>query len=291
MKIFDENQNWYKGNLHTHTTLSDGAADIHSSIDIYKKAGYDFIAITDHNRYHPTVETDDFLVLAGIEYDLNDFIENKAFHIVGIGMSAHVENRRINIVQDMIDLIKNKDGLAIIAHPSWSLLEHSDFSDLKDYDGIEIWNTFSHTHTSRGDSTGYGDVLSARGMSKLFFAVDDTHMYKEELFGGYIMVNSKNLSAGSIKNSISRGKFYCSQGPVIEQIEITDKKVNVKTSPVAQIAFLTDTFYCADRITRNEDRSPVTEGSYTVKGTDTFIRIECISQNGQRAWSQSIQTG
>lgn len=291
MNIFDESINWYKGNLHTHTTVSDGAKDPHKSIETYKNAGYDFIAITDHNNFNPSHLSDDFLVLSGIEFDLNDFEINKAFHIVGIGMYESVSFTRGMSVQEMIDIIKSEDGIAVIAHPAWSLLDHSDLMRLKGYDAIEIWNTFSHTHTARGDSVGYGDVISARGLNKLFLAVDDTHLYNEDLFGGYIMVNSKSLSTKSIKENILQGKFYCSQGPVIEQIEITDKKVTVKTSPVAQITFLTDTFYCADRITRNDDKTAVTKGSYTIKGTDTFIRIECVAQNGQKAWSQVIDIG
>lgn len=39
---------WYKGNLHTHTTNSDGAYTPEKTIALYKSKDYDFLALTDH---------------------------------------------------------------------------------------------------------------------------------------------------------------------------------------------------------------------------------------------------
>ena len=41
---------WYKGNLHCHTYWSDGRAFPDQAIREYRDAGYDFCAVTDHNR-------------------------------------------------------------------------------------------------------------------------------------------------------------------------------------------------------------------------------------------------
>ena len=41
---------WYKGQLHTHTCWSDGRALPEQAAQAYLDAGYDFLAITDHNR-------------------------------------------------------------------------------------------------------------------------------------------------------------------------------------------------------------------------------------------------
>ncbi len=40
---------WYKGNIHCHTTESDGALSPGGVIWCYQAGGYDFLAITDHN--------------------------------------------------------------------------------------------------------------------------------------------------------------------------------------------------------------------------------------------------
>ena len=49
----------YKGNLHTHTTVSDGRYSPQETVERYKKNGYAFLGITDHAHYgyYPEFET------------------------------------------------------------------------------------------------------------------------------------------------------------------------------------------------------------------------------------------
>lgn len=42
---------WYRGNLHMHTYWSDGRIFPEQAIDIYKKLGYDFLGVSDHNVF------------------------------------------------------------------------------------------------------------------------------------------------------------------------------------------------------------------------------------------------
>jgi len=42
---------WYKGNLHTHTTQSDGRLAPEQVVAWYDQNGYDFVAITDHDTF------------------------------------------------------------------------------------------------------------------------------------------------------------------------------------------------------------------------------------------------
>ncbi|MHC4618209.1 MAG: hypothetical protein ACYTEQ_10705 [Planctomycetota bacterium] len=44
-----ESQNWWKGNLHTHTLWSDGGDYPEMVVEWYKKHGYHFLALSDHN--------------------------------------------------------------------------------------------------------------------------------------------------------------------------------------------------------------------------------------------------
>ena len=59
-------QKWFKGNLHTHTTESDGDADPEWVANWYKEHGYDFLVLSDHN--HRTIldqEIDGLLMVTG----------------------------------------------------------------------------------------------------------------------------------------------------------------------------------------------------------------------------------
>ncbi|MBO4933140.1 MAG: PHP domain-containing protein, partial [Clostridia bacterium] len=45
-----------RGDLHMHTCRSDGHEDPATVCANYRKIGYDFIVVTDHNRYYPSLE-------------------------------------------------------------------------------------------------------------------------------------------------------------------------------------------------------------------------------------------
>ncbi|MBQ6010689.1 MAG: hypothetical protein IJL17_19330 [Kiritimatiellae bacterium] len=47
----DGKKRWYRGMLHMHTHWSDGRALPEQAVAAYKNAGYDFISISDHNRF------------------------------------------------------------------------------------------------------------------------------------------------------------------------------------------------------------------------------------------------
>ena len=76
--IRDEKGNtWYKGNLHTHTTRSDGRKTPEDTIALYRQNGYDFLAMTDH--WKPSAnETapNGMLMVAGLLYGYDDPGEN-----------------------------------------------------------------------------------------------------------------------------------------------------------------------------------------------------------------------
>lgn len=70
MKIYlDETKNYYKANLHCHTTRSDGRATPEAVKEEYKKRGYSAVAFTEHdhllNSSHLTDE--DFVAITACE--------------------------------------------------------------------------------------------------------------------------------------------------------------------------------------------------------------------------------
>lgn len=87
---------WYKGNLHTHTTNSDGAYAPEETIALYKSKGYDFLALTDHWFHGEGRQEENFLLLNGTEFDVGSTVQEGIYHIVGIGMekALRLQNAR-----------------------------------------------------------------------------------------------------------------------------------------------------------------------------------------------------
>ena len=63
----DEGRLVLKGNLHTHTTASDGHLSPTGAMRVYRSMGYDFLAITDHWKQTYDDELDGLLTLGGCQ--------------------------------------------------------------------------------------------------------------------------------------------------------------------------------------------------------------------------------
>ena len=152
--------NWCKGNLHTHSTNSDGRKTPEEIVQIYKDHGYQFLAFTEHELYtHNRALSDkDFLILPGVELSCCNPDPWRIYHMLGIGCRAagdgpSTENgfsdgqrfpvrkwEDLGSAQAVLDEIRQADNLAVFNHPIWSRLELTDFIDLDGYFAMEIYN-------------------------------------------------------------------------------------------------------------------------------------------------------
>ena len=128
---------WYKGNLHTHSTNSDGRLSPEEVIGLYREEGYDFLALTDHWFMGEERQEENFLLLSGAEYDVGNNVRDGIYHVVGIGMQKEPKLEKGPELQEkqaqlMIDRIHEAGGIAILAHPAWSMNRASEVRLLKD---------------------------------------------------------------------------------------------------------------------------------------------------------------
>ena len=81
---------FWRGNLHTHSTLSDGALEPRDVVEAYKKAGYDFIMMSEHfigNFNWPIADTqsfrsNNFTTIIGSELHALETSVGELWHIV-----------------------------------------------------------------------------------------------------------------------------------------------------------------------------------------------------------------
>ncbi|MBR6533094.1 MAG: hypothetical protein IKT44_01530 [Clostridia bacterium] len=89
--LLPQKGDFYKANLHSHTTFSDAAKTPQEVKEIYKNMGYSVLAITDHEILFPHDELNDkdFLCLHGFEMDVSqkDNPENLPFRFI---KSCHI---------------------------------------------------------------------------------------------------------------------------------------------------------------------------------------------------------
>ena len=102
IKGYSEGGNWYKGNLHCHTTDSDGKLTPSEVVELYRSAGYDFLAISDHNifsDYRKQFDDETFIILPAMEASAALFEDEsrknlrKVHHIHGILGSEEMQKQ------------------------------------------------------------------------------------------------------------------------------------------------------------------------------------------------------
>ena len=277
--------------LHTHTTLSDGRETPENAARIYKAAGYDAIAITDHWKYHAEDELSGLEIISGCEYNVgSQNTIGDVMHIVGVGMKEDPRLCRSTASrQEVIDGINANGGLAILAHPAWSLNTPEEAKGLSGFAAVEIYNTVSDKGQSSRPYSGYFvDLLANMGVVFPLVAVDDTHMYKGiDDTKSYIMVKAKDASMESILEGIRQGQFYATQGPELH-VRREGQKIIADCSACVTIDFLSNSAWVPDKMTRG---SGLTHAEYSIKPWEKWVRVEVCDENGNYAWSNIIPVG
>lgn len=290
MKLIDSGLRCYKGNLHMHTTASDGRLSPEQAIRLYRENGYDFIALTDHWNPLPAAEYDSMLVLTGTEFDF--MFPDQWLHVVGIfpdfessqGFSRRMNHKRV------IERINAVGGAAIACHPAWSLNTPEFLKNLKGICAAEVYNSVSGIpwNPQRADASCILDLTAAAGRCIPQVAADDSHGYDGEACMSYTMVQADVCTPEGIIAALKRGSFYASQGPRFLDAEITDTELIVHTTPVEHCMFISNLPWIDNRC---RNASGMTENTYTLHRDvgETFIRCEIIDAQGRHAWLSPVK--
>lgn len=144
MMNFEDKKGYkYLGGIHVHSKYSDGTGDIYAITRAAKKAGLDWIIVTDHNNF-----------------DIQEGIINGIYVIRGLEISPVNSNHYLALgidkiidynqePQKFVDEVREQGGVGFAAHPDESNNRKNKYSPIKWRDkavvpdGIEIWNWFS----------------------------------------------------------------------------------------------------------------------------------------------------
>ena len=285
--IFGKNR--VKVGLHHHTTLSDGRKTPEEVVALYRAAGYDALALTDHWYYGAAREIDGFPLYSGEELNVGGSDGGVGcYHILCLFAATAPEVDKEASAQEVIDAIHKAGGLAVLAHPAWSLNTPEMIKALHGIDGTEIFNTVSERGMSRrGDSSLVVDMLAAEGRYLPLFAADDSHFYGEGNYAdspnAFIMVESDSTDAAAVRDAIKAGRFYASEGPEVH-LRVVDGKGVVDCSPASEIVFFSNGVY-SNRVTVGEG---LTHMEYQPLQWERYLRARVTDKNGKQAWSRIV---
>jgi hypothetical protein len=288
---------FWRGNLHTHSTRSDGHLPPDEVCAFYREAGYDFLALTDHfmERYgFPITDTRSnratgFTTLLGAELHTGQAEFGQLWHILAVGLpSDFAPNLPGETGPEIAARALEAGAFVAAAHPAWYGLTEADIRSLGAIHAVEIYNGTSIDHNDKPDSWYVLDLLLRRGARYSACATDDAHFNPErrDSLRGWVHVKSATLEPEALLDALKAGDYYSSTGPQIHDIQITSgDRLIVHCSP-------------ADRVWLTGHGSL----SFAVHGhgiTDAEFRLEPFAHSGcfrvtvrdaqgGRAWSNPI---
>ena len=299
---------FYRGNVHTHTTRSDGARTVEQVAGDYRARGYDFVSLTDHflpNAHFREGEpgfitvtdasscnADDFITIPGAELHGPAMENGETWHIVAVGLP-----------RDFAELADGETGPEVarraadagafvgLAHPHWNVVSETDALAVVDIiDAVEIYNHGCEVEVARGYGLHMAEMLLNKGHRVTQYAADDAHFKHKrgafhDAFGGWVQVKAESLTPAAIVSALKAGQFYSSTGPELHDIEVDGGRIRVSSSPVESVlvsgrgaTFRHD--YAVSLIDFEADISDM-------KGTP-YVTVTVIDDQGRRAWSNPI---
>lgn len=212
--LLPKDGNFYKSNLHCHTTCSDGKLSPEQVKVAYMEKGYSVVAYTDHYLIlpHKDLTDENFVALHGYELevhaDTEPMSQAKKTHLNLIALSpdnllqiAYHRSKYVKgnmrakksvavvdeslpdfervhspeCVNEIIRTAREKGYFVIYNHPEWSLDDYRDYANYDGMHALEIYNYSSHVAGVDSVATReYDDMLRA---GKRIFCVggDDNH--------------------------------------------------------------------------------------------------------------------
>jgi len=287
---------FWRGNLHTHSTQSDGAYSVEEVCQRYRQNGYDFIALTDHflARYNFPItdtrgwRTADFTTILGAELHSDKTELGEMWHILAVGLPPEfAQTPDDETITHLAQRAMAAGAYVAVAHPAWYGITERDIETLGMVDAIEVFNGVAYDHNDHADSWQLADIMLGRGQRYNVCATDDFHgtRGRYDFKRGWVWVKSESLEPAALLSALKAGHYYSSTGPEIYDIQLfpSDKMI-VSCSPATRVL-----------VTGRASASVAVQGNGDIhfeldisKFNSPYARLTVRGADGGRAWSNPI---
>ncbi|SDH91894.1 hypothetical protein SAMN05421505_12664 [Sinosporangium album] len=292
---FDLPGRFWRGNLHTHSNVSDGALPPQEVVALYRDRGYDFIALTDHfrERYgYPITDTrplrtDGFTTIIGAELHAPGHEFSDDWHIIAVGLPFDFARTAAGETAPELARRARAAGAWIgLAHPAAALLTLDDAQRLDAAHAVECFNTLAGLE-DRGESWHLYDTLLGRGARVDAYAADDAHFTRgtPAAFAAWVQVRAARLDPDLLLAALKAGAYYSSTGPELHGVTIQRGAVLVRTSPASKV--IVSGGVPAPAVRQGDARTEWKVPLDRLRNS-SYIRVTVVDSSGRRAWSNPI---
>ena len=213
---------WFKGDTHLHTTNSDGSLHQYELIDYCKKAGLEWIIITDHNynTVEKTYSSDGLTVIQGQELTG----ENGHVNVWGtkVPFEPPYDLSDIEAYKKITEKSRKNGATVSVNHPFCSNCPFRMDIDAFPMDCVEVWNTVQHSDNNKAlawwvKKLGEGIKLGAVGGSDFHRDYGPAKI----LASPTTITHAKSSSADDILEALREGRSVVTNSPNSSMIYLT----------------------------------------------------------------------
>lgn len=286
---------FYRGNLHGHSTHSDGAKTPAEVVTFYKNLGYDFISISDHLWQDPSfaastvldttaLASSDFTTIIGAELHARGkkYDKEGLWHIVANGLPLDFPlASEQETGPELIERAKASGAYVTLAHPEWHCLTMNEALAACNVDGVEIYNHSSAIESDRGSGVAIADFLLNEGKNISFTATDDSHFRIDDAAGGWVMVAAETNTPADIIFALKQGRHYSTTGPEIKAVTLDGDLLSVSCSPASHVIVAGSGYMSTSAHGLNMTHAQLDLSDYE----GDYIRIAIYDAAGGKAWT------
>jgi hypothetical protein len=293
---------FWRGNLHTHSTRSDGVLEPAEVCRRYRAEGYDFLALTDHfigSYDYPIVDTvpfrtEAFTTILGAELHSGAMANGELWHILAVGLPADFAapdspdfhpRAGQETGPDLAARAIAAGAFVAIAHPQWSGLTLADARTIASAHAVEVYNHGCAIGCDRPDGFAIADLLLTEGRRLSMVATDDAHFHEPDHFGGWVMVKASENTPEALLAALKSGAFYSSQGPELLDVRLAGDHVVIESSAVVSAVAMGQGTGAKAVHGHSMTRSAVPLDRLN---NSPWVRVAVIDAAGRRAWSNPI---
>ena len=251
-KKYSDEKKWYRGDLHVHSSYSDGRQSFETIFNIIKEKKLDFLFLTDHSIVPTQFYKSEICIIPSIEitfdnfghiniFGLKDFIDYSVFfREIDFGKKAE-------IIDEILKYEKDQGALVSVNHPFHPETPFTHDINMENADLLEVMNSpyyYEEVDYNR-EAVKFLDYLWLNNIKIFGTGGSDSHKPlkdgKETVGIPLTYIYSDGLSVNNLLSAMKNGNMYVSKnkGTAIK-IYSNDKEIFPGSEVTGSVKFITE---------------------------------------------------
>ncbi len=295
-----------KGNLHTHSNVSDGDVPPVDVFLWYRDNGYNFVALTDHNtivdpKPYAHLERPDFRIMAGEEITMSG--AGRQVHVNGLCVKSVIQGGAFDTARHALDHatseIGKQGGVALVNHPNFDLgLTADDVVGTHGASLLEVWSGHPYVYTLGTDGRPSHEALWVKaldaGVDLAPAGVDDAHHFRPHVTGkkaarpgrAWVQVFADRPDPALLCDKIRAGELYASNGAELDRLSVDGDVMRIWPEAMGATVEFVGAEGKVLAVARPDAHEPA---SYVLRGDEAYVRARVIDADGKLAFTPAFR--